>query len=288
MSFSTLQEFKDTLLNIALGKGLSPSKPIIISYNNADTNYEHVRFVVAVTEPHDLILPLNTVWLVRTAGSNFNKLMRRSSRIPRGIYKNTWNEVTVIENMFSSQIWDTPVSEHQELYDHLHTVGNPHLTPTSEGGGTGGTPGIGFDGGTLTGALFTRTLNSEEEYAAGEVVPRSWIDSALQRVFAVTEHIVQAFANINSQIDNLRTRVEILEASLLGVRGFLYSATEASQVWNIQHNLNNIDVMVNVYEGSEVVLPATIAVMDANNVRIDFAVPVAGRAELVPVVQYGQ
>lgn len=283
MSFASLTELKDKLESIALSKGLSSSKPIVITYNNADTNYEPVRIVVSHAEPYIADTPLNILWLVQdNANPDYGKMLKRQSRSSGGGYNHTWSEVTSLDNVFVAQVWDFPEPEHQELYDHATTIGNPHRTEAKDIPGVLSAPG-----GILDQPLAPRALADGEEYDPTEIVPRSWIETALYQVRSVNEHIQQFFNNINSQIDNLRTRVEVLEQSLLGLRGFIYRAATAASVWNINHNMDNTDVVVQVFENNEVVWPAKIAVVDNNNVQVDFAVPVAGHAQVLPVVEIG-
>lgn len=283
MSFSSLIELKDKLSTIALSKGLSSERHIVITYNNADTSYEPVRIIVSHAEPYTEETPLNILWLVKdSANPDYDKLLKRQSRSSGGTYNHTWSEVTELSKVFVAQVWDYPEPEHQALYDHKTTIGNPHRTEAKD------IPGVvSTSDGVLDSPLHTRSLAEGEQYAQSEVVPKSWIDSALDQVRSVNEHIQQFFANINSQIDNLRTRVEALELSLLGLRGFIYQTAEAAQTWTITHNMNNSDIVVQVFEGGEVVWPASITVVDANNVSVEFAVPVAGQAQILPVVEMG-
>jgi hypothetical protein len=289
MLFATLDELKQRLDLTALARGMDATNSVVVTLNSVDTANRAVRFVIGHTEPTGLDIPLNVLWYVRNTASPFyNQIVRRSSRSPTAPYSCTWviqSDLGLI--LTTAQVWDQPIPTYQDLYDHATQAGDAHNASIQEV-----TPGlspesISESGGTLTGPLYARTPLSGTDYAAGEVVPRSWIDTALGLVYAVTENIIQAFDNINSQIDNLRTRVEILEQSLLGVKGFLFTAATASTTWNILHNMNNTKVIVQVYENNEVVLPATIHVLSAQHVQVTFAVPVAGHAQVLPVIQLG-
>lgn len=283
MQFATVEELKHRLELTALARGMDADHSVIVTLNNADTNNQPIRFIVGYAEPTSLDIPLNILWYVRNPASSFyGHIVRRNSRSPSTPYKCTWVIQTNLGLIMTTpQVWDQPVPAYQDLYDHATEVGDPHSTAIS-GIGAAGTEA------TMTEPLYLRNLaNYGDDYAANEAVPRSWVELSLDAIRNVTENIIQSFANINAQIDNLRTRVEILERSLLGVRGYLYETATALSTWNIAHNLNNTKVVVQVYEADEVVLPASIKVISAQQVRVTFAAPVAGRAQIIPVVQLG-
>lgn len=281
MAFSTLQELKDRLTAVALSRGLASDSPVTMAFDNQDTAYEPVRVIASYVEPYDTLTPLNILWLVSDPASvDYDKLMRRVSRSGSGSYMHAWSEVTLLDDVWVAQVWDLQEPDDQPLYDHANTVGNPHnLRPED-------IDALGTGGGALTGPLTSRTLAVDEEYAPEEFVPRSWIETALDEVRSVTEHILQFFDNLNAQIDNLRTRVEALEAWIFRSKGYTYTAETAAVTWDIVHNLNNSSVHVQVYEGDVMVWPADIQIVDVNTVRVLFAVPVAGTAEVIPVVTY--
>lgn len=279
--FNTLQELLDRLDLTALGRGLSATNPITITIKDDSTNNLAVRFVVSHTEPTGLDIPLNVLWYVRAPASpDFNKLLRRSSRSPSQLYSSTWgtqSDLTAV--LTTEQVWDIPEPDGQELYDHSYELGNAHDLEAAD------INALGDSGGTLTGPLNLRSVVEPDVYGESEAVPKSWINTLYDQIQGITENIIQSFDNINAQIDNLRTRVEILELSLLGLKGYLFDTTSASAIWNIAHNMDNTRVVVQVYENNEVVWPATIEVVDANNVRITFAEPVEGYAQVLPIVR---
>jgi hypothetical protein len=289
MQFATLEELKTKLELTALARGMDATNSVVVTLNSNDTSNRAVRFVVGHDEPTGLDIPLNVLWYVRSPTSVFyGHIVRRSSRSPTSPYSSSWaiqSDLGLI--LTTAQVWDQPIPTYQDLYDHATQTGDAHNIGVQEIIPGLSPESISESGGTLTGPLYARTPTAGSEYASGEVVPRSWVDAALTLVYEVTENIIQAFDNINSQIDNLRTRVEILEQSLLGVRGFLFTAVTASATWNIIHNMNNSKVIVQVYENNEVVLPASIHVLSAQQVQVTFAVPVAGHAQVLPVIQLG-
>ena len=280
--FSDLAELKNRLELTALARGMDATHSIVVTVNNVDTNNQATRFVVGHTEPTSLDIPLNVLWYVRDPASSFyDMIVRRSSRSPTSPYEGTWvQEIDLNLILTTTQIWDQPKPTYQDLYDHSSQLGNAHNLEADDIGA------VDEQGDTMQGPLYIRTLGDGEEYGSDEAVPRSWLELMLDQMRSVTENIIQSFANINSQIDNLRTRVEILELSLLGLKGHIYEALTAAATWNIQHDMNNTNVVIQVYEGSNVVLPASITVVDANNVQIVFATPVAGQAQILPVIEF--
>lgn len=275
MSYTNLEELKDVLGYVATQRGMTPTNPVSVSINNASTQFKFVRFVVSHVEPDWDTTPLNVLWFVKDPNnSDLDKLLVRGARTPSSPYNHTWSEVTQLSAVYNEQIWDLPKPENQALYDHISSISDPHaLQPLTESGGT------------LTGPLNTRTLGEGEEPGAQEAVPRTWVDAAIGEMQSITESIVQFFSNLNSQLDNLRSRVEILELLLKGVKGFVYSNETAEQQWSIAHNMNNSNVTVQVFEGNQAIWPASIEIVDANNVMVEFAEPVKGKAEIIPIVQ---
>jgi hypothetical protein len=61
---------------------------------------------------------------------------------------------------------------------------------------------------------------------------------------------------------------------------FKYTETSAATTWSIQHNLNTLTPIVQVYTGSQVIVPSTIRSVDANSSEITFAQATLGAAIL--------
>lgn len=280
MSFSTMQELKTALTTVANNKGHSSTNPVRIAYNNADTGYEPVRFVVSHAEPDDAEAPLNLLWYVTDPASpNYNFVLRRTSRSGSDGLQNTWSIVNDVANVMQEQVWDTPEPAYQDAMDHAITTGNAHGAKPSDFGA------VDKSGDTLEGPLATRALQTGEEFTQAEVVPRFFVDSLVGPLQSITGAIVQSFNNFNAQMTNIRNRTQTLEDSVLGFKGFVYRETTAAAIWNIPHNMGRSDLLVQVYEGNELVWPASVNIVDDNNVSVEFAVPVAGRAELLPIVE---
>lgn len=63
------------------------------------------------------------------------------------------------------------------------------------------------------------------------------------------------------------------------ITAYTHIQAVAALQWNITHNLQEGTPVVQVYDSTgEMVIPVEIVPIDANNVRVDFNVPVAGRA----------
>ena len=277
-----MQELKSTLTTVAEKRGQSSTNPVLVVYNNAETNYSPVRFSVSDTEPYDLPSPINLFWYVTDSSSTlYDAVLRRTARTASGGLQNTWELVRDSSTVFAEQVWDVAKPEHLAAIDHADTVGNAHLLTTED------INAVNKAGGKMEGLLEPRTLNQGEQFDSKEVVPRSWIEAALAPIRSVNSAIIQAFSNTNTQIRSIRNRVQVLEDDALNSssEGFVYRMAEASTSWNILHNMNNSELLIQVYEGAEMIWPASIAIVDANNVLIEFAVPVAGRADLLPIVE---
>lgn len=275
-AYTTIEELKTALVNYANNKGVSATRPVILVINDSVTQYKPIRFVVAHTEPHATAMPVNLMWYVLDPVSpNFGKLLRRVSRSPANGYTHTWVELTVVDNVWAEQSWDTAIPADQAFIDHINQVGNAHgLTPADLNA-------LSTDGGILVGALIPRTPPTGQQYANNEVVPRSWIDALVNPIRTLAQGTKALQTNLNSQFINLRNRVVVLEAAILGSRVFAQTITEPADVWIITHNFNKPNVFVTVYnEDNEEVMPGTVKLVNNNTVRIDFAKPVIGRVEI--------
>jgi len=282
MSFSTMQELKDELSAIASSRGHTSTEPTSIVYNNANTAGRPVQFIVSDEEPYALPAPLNTIWYVTGTISGLSGfVMRRTSRASASGLQNTWESIADATSLFDAQIWDIPKPAYQGALDHANTVGNAHLASTED------LSAVNTSGDKMEGMLEPRTLPEGEEFDSKEVVPRSWIEAMLAPIRAANSGIMQSFGNTYNQIRNIRDRVQVLENVVpsSSSEGFVYRAVEASASWSISHNMDNSELLIQVYEGAEMVWPASITVADANTVLIEFAEPVAGRADLLPIVE---
>jgi hypothetical protein len=138
----------------------------------------------------------------------------------------------------------------------------------------------------MTGPLTLRTVVAPAQYAATEAVPRSWVDALVTPVRVLAQQVKTAQTNLNNQFISLRNRVVLLELWIKGTRVYVHNVTEPELSWTIVHNFNVNNIAVNVYEDDEEVIPKTVKIVDANTVRVDFAIPSVGRAEVSPKVVF--
>lgn len=279
MAYTTIAQFIVALNSYATSKGLSANRPISINFKNAATNYETLRVIVSFTEPFGVEAPLNLLWLVAdNASPNFNKVLRRNTRTPNNGYQHTWVEVADMNTVYQTQAWDIPIPTNIKERDHVDEVGNPHKTTAED------ISALATTGGTMSGPLHLRPApTAPAQYANTEAVPRSWIDALVTPVRTLANQVKALQTNLNNQFGNLRNRVVILEASMLGVRVKILNVTEPTLVWVFAHNFNKPNIMVEVYnDNSELVIPGTVKVIDPNTVQVEFAEPVTGRLEVTP------
>lgn len=66
------------------------------------------------------------------------------------------------------------------------------------------------------------------------------------------------------------------------ITAYNHTQASAASTWNINHGLNTTSVNVQIFDGSdEVIIPNSIAVLDANSVRVTLSTSMAGRATVV-------
>jgi len=277
--YSTVSDLVTGLMTYANKRGLTSANPVTITLQDSVTSYQPIRFIVATAEPYTAVMPLDLMWLVTDSSSpNFNKVLRRVNRTPSNGYNQTWVEMTVLSAVWIAQTWDTAIPSDQYARDHVATAGNPHNTTAADVGA------LDLTGGSMTGALTPRPT-PVGDYLSTEVVPRSWIDTALNAVRSLTTTVKTLQTNLNTQFVNLRTRVQVLESEIIGLRVLVYTPTAASDTWNITHTFNKSNVLVEVFDTNNMkVIPASIQIIDAANVQIIFAIPFLGRAEISPKV----
>ena len=67
-----------------------------------------------------------------------------------------------------------------------------------------------------------------------------------------------------------------------GIRKAIVPVTEAATIWNVNHNFNSENAIVQCFdENKSVIFPDTITIIDANTVRISFHSAQVGTARLV-------
>tara|TARA_B100000700_G_scaffold101966_1_gene115004 strand:+ start:55413 stop:56249 length:837 start_codon:yes stop_codon:yes gene_type:complete len=277
MIFDTLTQFLSRVDAAAEARGQSYLKPVILTFKTSQTSYEPIQVVVSDDEPYDVTSPLNVLWRVSKASSpDFGKLMRRSSRSAGGIYQHSWYEETNLVRVFDEQYWDLPEPDNQDLYDHATLVGNAHGTLPGDIGA------LDKSGDTMEGPLRTRILEEGESYGNDEAVPGSWVRSLFNPIAQLAVSLNQRFNNFNSQLTNLRSRTTTLEQTSSS-KGYAHAQTEPAEIWVIPHSLNSTDLQIQVTEGDEIVWPSRTEFVDADNLKLHFAIPVIGNARVLPI-----
>lgn len=98
---TTLVEFVQQSLSLADLRNLSVENPVVIRVN-APASIEEFQIVVAYKEPSFSILPYNVTWIVADpASANYKRAMRRVTSLPFAGYRNTWEILTTVEDIFS-------------------------------------------------------------------------------------------------------------------------------------------------------------------------------------------
>ena len=66
------------------------------------------------------------------------------------------------------------------------------------------------------------------------------------------------------------------------VKKFILTVGVASEIWNLNHNLNSENVIVQCFdENKSVIIPDTIQILDANSIRVTFEVGQIGIARVL-------
>lgn len=287
-----LEQLIARLFEVAGSKGLSSSNDVTLVLE-APSTYENVQVVVSHNEPYNVTAPLNIVWLVADdQNSQYQKMLKRQSRIATAPYNHTWSELTTLNSVYSpSQIWDIPVPEDQDHVDHSNNIDNPHRTTAEQ------INALNLEGGTMTGPLLPRSDEPVDNFADEEVVPKSWIENLVNTVDAKIGGLQQGLAYVLEHLNITKGRVLNLENSSADHEnrittlenfgdtfGFSHNQTQDAASWTINHALNSTKVLVQVYdENNLMVIPDKIEIIDADNVHVVFAIPISGIAQIQPL-----
>lgn len=262
------------LINAATLRGLNEGTPI---YVTVDKEGVRVSFVVSYSEPFDVTAPLDVIWVQAFSET----LQKRQSRSSADGFIHTWSEVSE-SNIWQEQLWDIPRDNNQDFLDLNSNVGNPfHLTLEDING-------ISLEGGQLTGPLYGRELENEEDTEQAELVRRSFVDYIIAPVRSLAVSVFQQLTSVRNSVTAVRNRTTVVEQRLdqmeLGViPTFNFTQTESLAVWEVVHNLNG-DVMVSVWKpNGERILPSSEIKVDANTMLITFFIPMSGTASIVKV-----
>ncbi len=281
-----LEQLISRLFSVAASKGQSSIRSVTIVIEAPDT-YKETQVIVSHIEPFNVTAPLNILWLVSdTESINYGKILQRQSRIVSTPYVHTWLQVTEYTRLFNpSHIWDIPIPSDQDHNDHNNNIDNPHRVTADQTGA------IAKTGGTLTGSLFVRTDVPVNEFDNNEVVPKSWIatklggfSQGLSYVMAQLNALKVRTTNLESTTVTHGNRITALEAYRDQLGHVHNHSVDPDVVWNIQHGLGSNYVVVQVYDSSlNMVIPASVVVVDTNNINISFSSPQTGFAMIQPL-----
>lgn len=102
---ATLNQYADALLRTT-GFDLTPDQVHITRVVSPVLNIMSTQ-AVANTEPHDISLPLNVVWLCMDKATPFYKvLLARESKEPSQGFQNTWKPLTNLSQVWIPQYYD--------------------------------------------------------------------------------------------------------------------------------------------------------------------------------------
>lgn len=272
--FADLNHFQNTMVDYATKRGLSPSKGIVLTFNNAQSSYKTIRVVVAYHEPYAIAMPLNLIWIRVTDTAAL--IMERVGRVPLSTFNHAWQPVNALSAVMREQIWDVPIPDNQDHLDHVNAIDNPHLVQLE---GT-----LTVAGFTMEGPIVPRPETSP--YADEEVVPQSIIKRILAPVQQLAQSVRSQATNLNNQFNNLRNRVVTLERYIKGARVAIFRFEEPQLEWLIEHDLDNEFLSVVLYDENNVQFLCAVQILDSNSIRIDMARPMAGRAEVSPKMEF--
>lgn len=98
---TTLAEFIEQFLSLADLRNLSEENPVVIRVNSP-VDGEEFQIVVAHKEPSFSILPYNVTWIVADPQSaNYKRAMRRVTSLAFAGYRNTWEILTTLEDIWA-------------------------------------------------------------------------------------------------------------------------------------------------------------------------------------------
>lgn len=97
----SLESFVEQSLALADLRNLSVENPVVLRVN-APASMEEFQIVVAHKEPSFSVLPYNVTWIVADPQSaNYKRALRRVTSLPFAPYRNTWEILTVLEDIWA-------------------------------------------------------------------------------------------------------------------------------------------------------------------------------------------
>lgn len=283
----------------AIQLGHTSLKPILLDVGSNDQS--SVRIYVSATEPVDVVLPINAIWLVtKEDDENYFRFLQRQSKNVSATYQHTWLVVTTYAQAMSAQTYDSSDSIRRSIQSDLDN----HEADQGAHPGTVWTRG----GMTMTGALFARTLTPPQQYGLNEFFPRSvlvnTVNQQTQGFYDILLGMNERLTIAEEDIIELKRRVTNVETGNTGnVGGAIEGALFYIHVVNtpeteiiIHHQLNTYNIVSQLWmrddsgdpddpmNGAQVsyieVIPDSKVLFDANFIIIKTSVPFKGRIVL--------
>jgi len=280
-----LVTFVDRCLSIAAERELAYDKPIIIVVK-APTTGETTRIVIAHSEPHGLVLPLNVTWVVSDSDDlAYKKVFKRSSKSTEVPFENTWSELTTYEEVF------TPFQYYadEDLPEVDYIVGEvaDHLDKTSDDDVHGSTS---YTNGRISvlqgsfGAVY-QNLNQRIVYNDQRIRELESVSSEglSETILALELGGLERDAILTDLTDRI---VDIENGSSgggsTGYNSYTKIVSDADTSWVIDHNFGTKGLICQIYdEDFNPVLPSSMQAISDNRLIVLFDVDQAGRAVLI-------
>lgn len=284
-----LTNLVNRLYAAALDAGLSSTFPVTLTYGDADdTNGRDVDFIVSMTEPTGKMFA-NIIWLnANEASPEYLTLNLRVSKLPSNGMLNTWIILSLISEVAINQYYDDEDAVRLNVKTQLESHRNdsaPHPRY----------PGLTEQGGTLTGKLLARTLPEGTQFDLGELIPRRTLVNAqndqTNGFYAILQSFNMQMGALSSQVAALTNRVKQLEQNSGSLNpSFTFEQSVPSDSWVINHNLNTLNVFVEVWEAQldfegkthyYAIVPDEKVIFDKNFVIVSFTAAVSGRVHIL-------
>ena len=291
-----LLEFINQCYSIALSNGLSEDLPVVIEYGN-DEDFP-IKIVVSNTEPVDLTLPLNVIWIVSNDANvdDYFSALIRSSKDLSSNYDHTWSKASALADITSlSQYYEGndrfrvgALQAVNNLRDENEPFPDRYLRLDSNG--------------VLQGSLTVRELSNSQGYGLTEAIPRRTLVDALnsqtQGFYTILMGMNTRLNAAEQKIANHESRIIDLElgggggnsgGQLDGARYYVHVQNELESEWIINHQLDTKNIIVQVWRNDEIdpALPeqATLSeviteekiVFSKDFILVRFSIPMTGR-----------
>lgn len=267
------------LIQAAQVRGLNDSTPVLLTTDGPSKT--RINIIVSKAEPIEVIAPLDLIWI----DPETSVARRRVNRGASANYTHTWADATE-SNFWTAQTWDEPRPSDQDFQELNRNIGNTHDLTAYDLGAFDAT------GGRFTGAVYPRTLGTGQDYAADEMVPRSFVEKLTSTAQALAASVYQQLTSVRNSVRALGTRTTTVENKVkelelgggTGVPKYLHTQEDEDLEWLIEHNLGtqNLIIAVALPDG-DYMIPAEQAPLDDNNVRITFAAARAGTASIIGI-----